>query len=56
MYNQSSGSSRIAPTSISASENAHGNDATGGFFGWQGSYSNPVATKPAKWTGQWHKP
>ena len=48
MYNQSSGSSCMASTSTSASENACSNGATRGSFGQQGSYSNPVATKPAE--------
>ena len=55
-YNQSSGSSRVAPTGTSTSENTHGNNVTGGFSGRQRSYNNPVAIKSARWTGQWHKP
>ena len=50
-YNQND-SGHVAPTSISGSENTHGNGDTGCFSGRQGFYSNPVATKPAGWTGQ----
>ena len=45
-YNWNSGSGCMALTS--ASENARGNGIIGGFSGRQGSYSNPVATKPAR--------
>lgn len=56
-YNQSSGSSGVAPTSTSASKNARENGSTkGSSVGRQGFYNNPVITKPAEWTRQWHKP
>ena len=54
-YNWSSSSGCMAPISTNASENVRGNGATKDFSGWQGSYNNSVATKPAGWTGQWHK-
>ena len=55
-YNQSNNFGCMALTSISESENAYDNGATGGSSGQQRSYSNPVAIKPTGWTGQWHKP
>lgn len=55
--NRNSGSGRVAPPSSSTNENARGNNAAGGpFVGRQGFNSNPVATKPAGWTGQWYEP
>ena len=48
MYNWSSDSGCVAPTSTNTSGNAYSNDATKGSSGRQGSYSNLVARKPAK--------